>query len=77
MWKNDLVHGHGMINLPDGSMYIGDFKDGKKHGFGTYRNKKGDKHIGFWISNIKNGICREFFGGGVVQMWGVYKNGVK
>ena len=48
----------------DGAIYTGDWKDGKRHGLGTYTfasgNKfiDGEKHSGYWIYNeFVPGVC--------------------
>ena len=34
-WLNDKLHGCEKIEYPDGSRYWGEYKDGKKEGYGT------------------------------------------
>ena len=31
-WHNDEMHGLGTYENPDGSIYVGEFRDGEKHG---------------------------------------------
>ncbi len=55
-WSNCF----GMVNFPNVEKYVGEFRDGKYHGKGTYYfladNKyKGDKYSGEFIENIFNG----------------------
>ena len=38
---------NGRYNYSDGDYYDGDWKDGKYHGYGTYKNKSGDKFVGY------------------------------
>jgi hypothetical protein len=33
-FKDSLYHGNGMLLESDGTFYKGQFKEGKKHGFG-------------------------------------------
>jgi len=42
MWKNDQMHGKGVIKYKDGNIYEGDMKNGKMEGFGTLFNPTGD-----------------------------------
>ena len=35
-YKNGLPNGQGRSIYPDGSMYLGEYKDGKFHGQGTF-----------------------------------------
>lgn len=37
MFKASLLHGDGEETVSDGSHYVGLFKNGKKHGKGTYK----------------------------------------
>ena len=41
----------GKITYKDGSTYIGDILDGKKHGEGTYIWPSGNKYVGKWSNN--------------------------
>ena len=43
-WSNCL----GTNNLTNGNRYVGDYKDGKQHGEGTYIATNGDKYVGQW-----------------------------
>jgi hypothetical protein len=43
------------ITCDDGSRYIGDILDGKRHGQGTYIWPNGDKYVGEWINDIAIG----------------------
>jgi hypothetical protein len=43
------------INLPDGSVYVGEVRDGQGHGQGTYTWSKGDVHVGEYRNGQKNG----------------------
>ena len=36
--------------------YKGDFKDGMKHGNGTYSFESGDVYEGYWYENERNGV---------------------
>jgi hypothetical protein len=33
------MHGIGLSELPDGTSYFGEWKEGENHGFGTFKNK--------------------------------------
>jgi hypothetical protein len=35
----------------DGTRYVGEFRDGKRHGQGTGTNVIGDKYVGVWENN--------------------------
>ena len=42
-------------SLPDGSKYVGEFKDGKPNGQGTSTNPTGQKYVGERKDGKKNG----------------------
>ena len=44
--KGDVSNGKGICKWPDGSQYEGEWKNGMKHGYGTYRWANGMKYIG-------------------------------
>ncbi len=44
--KGDCYNGFGTYIYPNGAEYVGQFKDGKKHGNGTISRGKADKYIG-------------------------------
>jgi len=58
-WKNNNLNGIGFMKRDDGEWhYVGNFKDNKYHGHGTYfyydvNNK--DKFVGEWEGEWKNG----------------------
>ena len=39
----------------NGSRYVGEWKDGKKHGQGTYTYANGDKYVGGWKKGLRHG----------------------
>lgn len=40
----------------DGSCYQGEYKKGKKHGYGTYQWTDGSRYQGQWEDNCLNGF---------------------
>lgn len=42
---------HRNITYKDGSKYIGDILDGKRHGQGTYSWPSGEQYVGEWRNN--------------------------
>lgn len=67
-WLNDLQHGNGehrwdVGNRPENTgpqklmsnRYVGEFKEGKRHGFGTFYYANGAKYQGEWDNNVKHG----------------------
>ena len=41
-------HGQGILTLPDGSKYVGEYKYGNRHGQGTFTFHNGRKNVGEW-----------------------------
>ena len=46
----------GNFTWPDGSTYVGEYKNGHPHGFGTYTWPDGDKYVGFWFCGKRHGL---------------------
>ena len=47
----------------NGTKYMGEWKDGKKHGQGTYTNKVGEKYVGEYKDGRRwNGIMYDKYG---------------
>ena len=36
--------------------YEGEFKNGKRDGYGTFTNYSGKQHIGYWKKNLRHGL---------------------
>lgn len=47
--------GRGTLTWSDGSVYEGDFKNGKRHGLGVLRASDKFSYDGYWISNAMEG----------------------
>ena len=50
-WKNDDLHGQGILTFGlnsewSGDKYVGEFRNGKRNGQGTYTYLNGDKYVG-------------------------------
>jgi len=56
--KGDCFNGYGTFDYPNGSRYIGEFKDGNPHGKGILYFSNGNKYIGHWIANFREGEGR-------------------
>lgn len=55
-WKGNYYrHGFGEMEWPDGTVYKGEFKEGKAHGNGKFVAKSGDIFEGNFVSNAPVG----------------------
>lgn len=54
-WYDDNQNGYGVEIWKDNSYYIGQFKEGRKHGIGTYKWANGSMYEGEWSSGCFNG----------------------
>ena len=43
------------INYTGGDKYVGQVKDEKMHGYGTYTHSNGAKYVGYWINDKRHG----------------------
>ena len=68
----------GSLTLESGSKYVGEWKDDKRHGQGTYTfgtgKWEGDKYVGEWKDDKKHGQGTYTFAGGTIER-GYYSNG--
>jgi len=54
--SNDVFHGFGEFTAPDGkSYYIGQWKKGKRNGYGIEFDSAGGIYFGMWKNDLKNG----------------------
>ncbi|KAH6577950.1 hypothetical protein BASA82_000345 [Batrachochytrium salamandrivorans] len=49
---NERIEGEGKYTFPNGNIYIGHFKDGKFHGFGTIYFCNGGKLMAQWTHGV-------------------------
>ena len=62
--KGDCKNGYGTCVFPSGSKYIGDFRRGKLHGKGIFYFSDGNKYIGHWVDQYREGEGRMVFKSG-------------
>ncbi len=65
--SGDCEDGYGEYHFSgkwQGDIYIGDFKNGKFHGYGTYSRSQGDKYEGYWKYGDQHGQGRYTFADG-------------
>ena len=58
-----------------GTKFVGEFKNGQKHGKGEYIWENGDKFVGEYQNNKRNGIGIDYFASGLIKESGTYKEG--
>lgn len=54
-FSNDVISGTGKMTYETGDIYVGRFKENKKHGPGEYTRSNGYIMKGNWDNDIKNG----------------------
>lgn len=50
---DDVPYGTGVLTLPNGDTYSGDFENGRRHGVGTFCT---DTYKGLWRENKFHGL---------------------
>ena len=58
-----------------GDKYVGEYKDGKRVGQGTYTFPDGAKYVGEWRDDLKNGVGTLVSPNGTVIHGGLWLNG--
>jgi hypothetical protein len=53
--RNDIVDGAGCYCWPDGSVYEGEWRGGRRHGRGVMRGPDGGTYAGEWADGRKHG----------------------
>ena len=54
-WIDDAITGHGEryeLSTPCQGSHVGQFKDGKRHGYGTFTSKDGTTYEGNWLDDV-------------------------
>ena len=63
------------ITLANGDKYVGQYKDDKKHGEGTWTFADGEKYVGEWKDDKRHGLGKYTFADGRVHHDGEWENG--
>lgn len=66
--------GKGKLTYSDGSVYVGEFKEGRPQGQGYCKYSNGDVYFGGWLNDAPEGSGKMTYANGKVQS-GVWKNG--
>ena len=53
--QSDLQHGEGKFTSPDGTLYEGEWRSGKKHGQGKIRFSSGNAYEGQFENDVMHG----------------------
>lgn len=52
------MHGKGTLYYEDGRVYIGEYLNDEKHGYGIYEWPNGKKYEGGWVNGKQMGEAR-------------------
>jgi hypothetical protein len=77
-YKGQLVNGNralGIYRWLDGDCYMGNFLNGKIHGYGMYLYPNGDVYVGNWSSSNKSGKGTNYDKYGNLTYYGDFLNG--
>ena len=55
-FKNDMPHGHGLMNYSNGATYTGGYQLGQFHGHGSMLFSNGDHYRGSYKDGLKEGF---------------------
>ena len=72
--NNNNRQGNFIYKYKDGSVYIGNYKDGRRHGKGTFTWENGNKYKGNWQNGKMSGIGTYIWKNGIKDV-GEFKNG--
>ena len=62
----EIFHGTGKMTYEDGSVYQGEWRDGKKRGKGTMTYADGDVYEGKWDEDVFHGTGKMTYADGSV-----------
>ena len=71
--QGNCVNGQGTLTFSDGSKYVGEWKDDKRHGQGTFTSAKGDKYVGEWKDGKTHGQGTRTWSNGKIEE-GIWEN---
>ena len=58
----------------DGTKYVGEYKDDKRHGQGTYTYPSGEKEVGQFKNGLLNGYAIQYYADGSIFREGIFKD---
>jgi hypothetical protein len=67
IWMNENCSSYEVLS-PDSSMYYGEMKDGKRHGYGLVLYKNGGNYEGYWKKGRKHGEGTRLYRNGDVYI---------
>lgn len=62
-YYNEKKEGAGEFQWFNGEYYVGDWKDGNRHGNGVWTNSHGDSYNGAWVRGKGEGYGTYIIGG--------------
>jgi len=62
------------MTYANGNKYVGEWKNGKYHGQGTFTFPSGEKHVGKWKNQLPNGQGVHTYTDGRIEE-GIFENG--
>ncbi|KAJ6253133.1 hypothetical protein M0813_13469 [Anaeramoeba flamelloides] len=63
-FQNNEINGNGKWQYPNGDVYLGEFKDAQRHGFGILKCMDHSFYFGNWLNNLKNGNGKQIYSNG-------------
>eukprot|EP01083_Nonionella_stella_P140406 430528_1 len=67
----------GRYAFPNGDRYIGNFLDGKRHGFGLYLSSRGHRYEGQWVDDARHGKGEIIYAEKMGRYSGIWSNNLK
>ena len=71
--EGDCKNGKGTM-YTKGYKYVGEYKDGNRHGKGTWTESDGSKYVGEWKNDKMNGFGKRTSANGKDYNEGIWKN---
>lgn len=74
IWANGRLSGYCDIKFPDGSTYVGEYRNDKKDGWGHFTSADSKEYEGQWTKGKYDGVGRIVDGNGK-QKFGLWVSG--
>ena len=73
--RGSCDNGSGVKKYSDGTSFVGNFKNGNFHGFGSFIWRDGTSLVGYWIHGEPDGWANIYQPGSVTPLRGRYESG--